>query len=139
MTKALELAEYLTGFASGDGTPFTEDLRHAAAELRRLHEAHAWQYRKSRECLERIDELEATNKQLTHAAQQMLTVLESFVKWADPDCGDPTCDDCKAFRPVWAAIKAGKDALGETETKRPQNCGTGFCSCVECVMKEKPE
>lgn len=62
--------------------------------------------------------LHQVNRKLTHAAQQMLTVLESFVKWADPDCGDPTCDDCKAFRPVWAAIKAGKDALGLTEEQK---------------------
>jgi hypothetical protein len=22
--------------------------------------------------------------------------------------------------------------------KRPQNCGTGYCSCIECVMEQKP-
>jgi hypothetical protein len=21
------------------------------------------------------------------------------------------------------------------ESKRPQNCGTGFCSCIECIME----
>jgi len=21
------------------------------------------------------------------------------------------------------------------ESKRPQNCGTGFCSCIECIYK----
>jgi hypothetical protein len=62
--------------------------------------------------------LHHVNKDLTHAAQQMLTVLESFVKWADPDCGDPTCDDCKAFRPVWAAIDAGRQALGTTKEEQ---------------------
>lgn len=74
---------------------------------------------------------------LREAAQMMLECLESYVKYADPDCGDPSCSDCAAFRPVWAAIKAGKVALGQEEQKRPQNCGTGFCSCVECVVKEE--
>jgi hypothetical protein len=26
----------------------------------------------------------------------------------------------------------------EPEQKRPQNCGTGFCSCIECVMEPAP-
>jgi hypothetical protein len=62
--------------------------------------------------------LHQVNRKLTHAAQQMLTVLESFVKWADPDCGDPTCDDCNALRPTWAAIEAGKAALGTTKEEQ---------------------
>ena len=24
------------------------------------------------------------------------------------------------------------------EILRPQNCGTGYCSCIECVMKPSP-
>lgn len=27
-----------------------------------------------------------------------------------------------------------KEALAQPAQKRPQNCGTGFCSCIECVM-----
>ena len=26
----------------------------------------------------------------------------------------------------------------QPEQKRPQNCGTGYCSCIECVMKPSP-
>jgi hypothetical protein len=33
------------------------------------------------------------------------------------------------------AIKAIKEALAQPEQKRPQNCGTGYCSCIECVME----
>ena len=33
-----------------------------------------------------------------------------------------------------ADVKAKKQAAKQ---KRPQNCGTGFCSCIECVMPEK--
>lgn len=38
------------------------------------------------------------------------------------------------------AITAIKEALAEQPAqKRPQNCGTGYCSCIECVMKpEQP-
>ena len=33
------------------------------------------------------------------------------------------------------AITAIKAALAQPEQKRPQNCGTGYCSCIECVME----
>jgi len=34
------------------------------------------------------------------------------------------------------AITAIKEALAQPE--RPQNCGTGYCSCIECVMEPEP-
>jgi hypothetical protein len=36
------------------------------------------------------------------------------------------CEDCP-------------DKLAQPEQERPQNCGTGYCSCVECVMEPKPD
>ena len=33
------------------------------------------------------------------------------------------------------AITAINEALAQPEQKRPQNCGTGYCSCIECVME----
>lgn len=34
------------------------------------------------------------------------------------------------------AITALRDALAEQPAqKRPQNCGTSYCSCIECVME----
>jgi hypothetical protein len=36
------------------------------------------------------------------------------------------------------AITNIKEALAQTEQKRPQNCGTGYCSCIECVMTPSP-
>jgi hypothetical protein len=36
------------------------------------------------------------------------------------------------------AITAIKQALETPVQKRPQNCGTGYCSCVECVMEPAP-
>ena len=36
------------------------------------------------------------------------------------------------------AITAIKQARSAPMQKRPQNCGTGYCSCVECVMEPEP-
>ncbi|MFM2239060.1 MAG: hypothetical protein RJA69_434 [Pseudomonadota bacterium] len=37
------------------------------------------------------------------------------------------------YEPVaWVEYETGN------HTKRPQNCGTGYCSCVECVMEPAP-
>ena len=33
---------------------------------------------------------------------------------------------------AWVEYETGN------HTKRPQNCGTGYCSCIECVMKPEP-
>jgi len=43
--------------------------------------------------------------------QQMLSALETLMLLEDEDCGDSNCRECKALRPVWAAMKAGKEAL----------------------------
>ena len=39
---------------------------------------------------------------------------------------------------VGKAITAIKQARSAPVQKRPQNCGTGYCSCVECVMEPAP-
>lgn len=36
------------------------------------------------------------------------------------------------------AITAINQARSAPVQKRPQNCGTGYCSCVECVMEPAP-
>jgi len=36
------------------------------------------------------------------------------------------------------AIAAIKQVRSAPVQKRPQNCGTGYCSCVECVMETAP-
>jgi hypothetical protein len=45
---------------------------------------------------------------LREAAQQALEALNDCVLDVDDDCGDPHCDDCERWRPVWAAL----DVLG---------------------------
>jgi hypothetical protein len=47
------------------------------------------------------------------AAQQALEVLEVLAENAEEECGEKTCPDCRAWRPVWAAINALKTALKE--------------------------
>ena len=44
--------------------------------------------------------------------------------------------DFERFADVITAIK---EALAQPEQKRPQNCGTGYCSCIECVMEPEQE
>ena len=48
---------------------FVED---AAAELRRLHEAHEWQYTMAGQRLRRIEKLEASNQELLEALRDLM-------------------------------------------------------------------
>jgi hypothetical protein len=50
---------------------------------------------------------------LQTAARQALKVLEVLAEGAEEECGEKTCRDCQAWRPVWAAINALKAALKE--------------------------
>ena len=43
--------------------------------------------------------------------QQMLSALETLMLLEDEDCGLKECKECQALRPIWAAMKAGKEAL----------------------------
>lgn len=77
----------------------------AAAELRRLHgEVESYgtiiQYH------------EASIARLTANNQELLEALKSMMRYVDEDCGDSNCDECKHYRPIWAAI-----AKAEGETK----------------------
>jgi len=50
--------------------------------------------------------------------------------------------DCPEENAIWKKDRdnALREALAEQPAqKRPQNCGTGYCSCIECVMEpEQP-
>jgi hypothetical protein len=36
-------------------------------------------------------------------------------------------------------VRVLSDRIAQMDSeKRPQNCGTGYCSCIECVMKNDP-
>ena len=48
-------------------------------------------------------------------------------------------DDCPNQSRHARAIAVVKQALAaQPAQKKPQNCGTGYCSCIECVMKPEP-
>jgi hypothetical protein len=47
-----------------------------------------------------------------------------------------TNDETTKYKAVKKAITALREALAEQPAqKRPQNCGTSYCSCIECVME----
>ncbi len=48
---------------------------------------------------------------LRAAAQQALEALEAMADGAEDECGEPTCGDCRAWRPVWAAMASLRAAL----------------------------
>lgn len=58
--EALQLADWFEGGYGGC------ELE-AAAELRRLHEAHEWQYKMAGDRLRRIEKLETVNQELLEA------------------------------------------------------------------------
>ena len=65
---------------------------------------------------------------LREAAQQALEALNDCVLDVDDDCGDPHCDDCERWRPVWAAIDVLGPLLKQPEPRRD----------VECRIEAKP-
>jgi hypothetical protein len=48
------------------------------------------------------------------------------------------CDTYDALAETNNAIMDIQQARSAPVQKRPQNCGTGYCSCVECVMEPAP-
>lgn len=59
-------------------------------------------------------------------------------KWTGEGGGDVAVWRLGGSHRAQQAIKAIKQARSAPEQKRPQNCGTGFCSCIECVMEPAP-
>ena len=67
----------------------------AAAELRRLHEAHDWQYRMAGERLRRVEKLERQRDALLEALRPFVTIGIGF--------------DMEDVRKARAAIKAAEE------------------------------
>jgi hypothetical protein len=40
---------------------------------------------------------------------QLVAIIEGLVEGAEPDCGDPSCKDCKVWRPARRAIEELKE------------------------------
>ena len=63
--EALRLADWIEGDMSCQGDA------EIAAELRRLHEAHEWQYKMAGDRLRRIEKLETVNHELLEALKRI--------------------------------------------------------------------
>ena len=66
------------------------------------------------------------------ALKLALEALEPLVRRAAPWGELDWLNGCKA-------ITAIKEYMAQPEQKRPQNCGTSYCSCIECVMEPEQE
>lgn len=66
--EALRLAEVAPYLENGERGQW---IMSAAAELRRLHEAHEWQYTMAGQRLRRIEKLEASNHELLEALKEL--------------------------------------------------------------------
>lgn len=71
--EALRLADELDDeFVQGRVSNYNG--RRAAAELRRLHEAHDWQYKMAGERLRRIEKLERVNQELLYVVGRIAEI-----------------------------------------------------------------
>jgi hypothetical protein len=104
-------------------------------------------------CVNRLWPVEAGGGGMTkdEALDLALEALEWMVANDDTNEGDEPVErlggqSWNEYNAYWldglnnsrAAITAIKQARSAPMQKRPQNCGTGYCSCVECVMEPEP-
>jgi hypothetical protein len=67
---------------------------------------------------------EGVNK---HKARELAEHFYSLLPVAQP-AQEP-------FQPDWANFEEGRKVGRAEALERPPNCGTSYCSCIECVMK----
>jgi hypothetical protein len=103
--EALRLAAALDAYWGAENGHDRE--RQAAAELRRLHEAHDWQYRMAGERLRRIEKLEAQRDALLEALELAADFLEHSTEFR---IGHPGFEGAQAK--ARAAIKAVEGEKG---------------------------
>jgi len=76
---------------------------------------------------------------LREAAQQALEVLEVQAEGAEEECGEETCRDCQAWRPVWVAITALKAVLEQPERAQAmRNAGYTRRPTLREMSEEEP-
>ena len=70
----------------------------------------------------------------------MTKELKRFEQWWDAEDDIPNNGPYTPDTPIQFAWAGWQAALAEQPAqKRPQNCGTSYCSCIECVMEpEQP-
>ena len=96
--EALRLADWIEGDMSCQGDA------EIAAELRRLHEAHEWQYKVAGDRLRRIEKLETVNHELLEALR--LTSIDcQYLHHAHKD-RHLLFEECPVVARINAAIRA---------------------------------
>jgi hypothetical protein len=77
---------------------------------------------------------------MTHTKDEALRMALEALVYASSYCD--TYDAIDAIKQALAVPVQEPVAWVEYETgnhtKRPQNCGTNYCSCIECVMEPAP-
>ena len=76
---------------------------------------------------------------MTH--EYAIEVLQGHIRTLDNmSLLDPKVRIAKAVETHTAidVLQAAQAQVTAKSYKRPQNCGTNFCSCIECVMKPEP-
>lgn len=109
--EALRLADALDGAAQEHSLrPFT--LSKAATELRRLHEAHDWQYKMAGERLRRIEKLERMNQELLEALKEAEYALDYASDMTKPEgLSGCDCPICSVSVKVRAAIAKAQEPM----------------------------
>jgi hypothetical protein len=77
---------------------------------------------------------------LRTAAQQALEALKGMAENAEDECGEEHCPDCKAWRPVWAAIISLEAELAKQDQEKfcDNNC-TWLDHHPNCVIVEQEQ
>jgi hypothetical protein len=66
--------------------------------------------------------------------------LQKFAELIIAECAK-LCEPAAQVEPLFTGLIAKHEGLAEelAQPERPQNCGSGFCSCIECVMEPAQE
>ena len=81
-----------------------------------------------------MNPLTMTDKKLIEHASKQVQALRMALDMIE-------CEKYERRHVRWAIIDALKEEAAAQPApvqKRPQNCGTGYCSCIECVMEPAP-
>ncbi len=76
-----------------------------------------------------------------HQIDAASAALRQAIAEAEQEPVVPICPNCLGTKrphkddPEWV----GRCDCTPPQQKRPQNCGTSFCSCIECVMEPEPK
>ena len=80
-------------------------------------------------------------------SEKAITALREALAEQPYEIGTRLAREGKGISDLWGAVKSDADmaeaqrgyeaALAEQPAQRPQNCGTGYCSCIECLFEQQ--